>query len=103
MAVFYVLTAFAQIIAIIMLVLSTGGLTFRELKGDMFEVLRRGETEKEIIIPLSEEAKKKIKSAQEEAQRRADRDEKGPTVYTVDDAAAKPPLPPKPSGPLPLE
>lgn len=105
-AVFYVLTAFAQIIAIVMLVLSTGGLTFRELKGDMIEVLRRGETEKEIIIPLSDEAKKKIKSAQEEAQRRADRDEKGPTVYTIDDAAAKPPAPPKRPevpGTLPLE
>ncbi|HEX4053544.1 MAG TPA: hypothetical protein VHX86_04695 [Tepidisphaeraceae bacterium] len=105
-AVFYVMTAFAQIIAIVMLVLCTGGLTFRELKGDMIEVLRRGETEKEIIIPLSDEAKKKIKAAQEEAQRRADRDEKGSAVFTIGDTEAKPPAPAKPPGapgPLPLE
>jgi hypothetical protein len=105
-AVFYVLTAFVQIIAIVMLFLCTGGLTFRELKDDMIEVLRRGETEKEIIIPLSDEAKKKIQAAQEEAQRRADRDEKEPKAYKIDDPAAKPPAPAKPpaqAGPLPME
>ncbi len=37
-AVFYVLTAFTQIVAIGMLILSTGGLTLRELGGDVIEV-----------------------------------------------------------------
>jgi hypothetical protein len=108
-AVFYVLTAFTQIIAIVMLILSTGGLTLRELGGDVIEVLRRGETEKEIIIPLSDEAKKKIQANQAAAQRRVDRDQKEPQVFTIDDPAAKtPPPPPAPAkpdatGPLPLE
>jgi hypothetical protein len=107
-AVLYVLTAFAQIVAIVMLVLATGGLTFRELGGDMIEVLRRGETEKEIIIPLSEEAKQKMRAAQEANQRRDHHKEEAPTVYTIDDPARKPPTsppakPPAESGPLPLE
>jgi hypothetical protein len=113
-AVFYVLTAFTQIVAIVMLILATGGLTLRELGGDVIEVLRRGETEKEIIIPLSDEAKQKIHAAQAAAQRRADRDEKEPTVFTIDDPAGKspgsPPAPAKPApakpdaaGPLPLD
>jgi hypothetical protein len=110
-AVFYVLAALAQVIAIIMLVLSTGGLTFRELGGDMIEVLRRGETEKEIIIPLSDEAKRKIQAtqaAEAAAHRRAVRGEKEPEVFKIDDPAMKSPPPPsvaKPdaTGPLPLD
>ncbi len=46
-----------QIAALILLVLSVGGLTVKQLAGDMaraYEVLRRGETEKEIIIPIGE-------------------------------------------------
>jgi hypothetical protein len=108
-AVFYVLTAFTQIVAIVMLILSTGGLTLRELGGDVIEVLRRGETEKEIIIPLSDEAKRKIQAAQMAAQRRVDRDVKEPTVFTIDDPASQTPPPPPASakpdatGPLPLD
>jgi hypothetical protein len=108
----YVLGAFAQIIAVVMLFLSTGGLTFRALRGDMIEVLRRGEEEKEIIVPLSDEAKKTIRANQEAAARRAERDEAGPTVFTIDDPKAAPTTPPRhavppktppSSGPLPLE
>lgn len=112
-AVCYVLAAFAQIVAVVMLFLATGGLTFRALKGDMIEVLRRGEEEKEVIIPLSEEAKQQIKANQEAAARRVKRDEGEPKVYTIDDNAplspASPPAKPPPpktaqqSGPLPLE
>ena len=106
-AVCYVLGAFAQIIAVVMLFLATGGLTFRALKGDMIEVLRRGGEEKEVIIPLSEEAKKTIRANQEEAARRVKRDEGEPKVYTID-SSAEPVTPPTPktappSGPLPLE
>jgi hypothetical protein len=108
-AVFYVLTAFIQIISIVMLILSTGGLTLRELGGDVIEVLRRGETEKEIIIPLSDEAKKKIQANQAAAQRRVDREEKEPEVFKIDDPGVKPPVAPVPppkrdsAGPLPLD
>jgi hypothetical protein len=108
-AVCYVLAAFAQIIAVVMLFLATGGLTFRALRGDMIEVLRRGEEQKEVIIPLSEEAKKTIRANQEAASRRVKSDEGEPKVYTIDDPQA-PPAPahaavktPPPSGPLPLD
>jgi len=50
-----VLTGLLQLLALLLLVLCVGGLTVKELAGDMaraYEVIRRGETEKEIIIPL---------------------------------------------------
>lgn len=107
----YVLEAFGQLIAVVMLFLATGGLSFRALKGDMIEVLRRGEEEKEIIIPLSEEAKQKIRANQEEAARRVRRDEGEPKTYTIDEGPGKTSAPaprPAPKGPpssdpLPLE
>lgn len=48
-----------QLLGLLMLVLCVGGLTVRELAGDMakaYEVIRRGETEKEVIIPIGEGA-----------------------------------------------
>ena len=50
------LTGLLQIMAILLLVLCVGGLTVRELAGDMaraYEVMRRGEDEKEVIIPIA--------------------------------------------------
>jgi hypothetical protein len=50
-----VFTGLLQIVALVLLVLSVGGLTARQLAGDMaraYEVIRRGETEKEVIIPI---------------------------------------------------
>jgi hypothetical protein len=47
-----------QLLAFLLLVLCVGGLTVRELAGDMakaYEVIRRGETEKEVIIPLGDQ------------------------------------------------
>lgn len=52
----YLLGAMLQAGAILLLFLSAGGITWRELAGDMkqaIEVIRRGREEKEIIIPLS--------------------------------------------------
>ena len=57
-----VATAVLQVVAIVLLFLSAGGLSVRGLTKDMvgaFEVLRRGETEKEIIIPLGDQFEKK--------------------------------------------
>jgi len=51
----YSATGVLQVIAIFLLFLSAGGITWRALAGDMakaYEVIRRGEEEKEIIIPL---------------------------------------------------
>ena len=48
-----------QVIAFLLLVLSVGGLTVRQLAGDMakaYEVIRRGETKKEVIIPIGDQA-----------------------------------------------
>jgi hypothetical protein len=50
-----VFTGLLQIVALVLLVLCVGGLTARQLAGDMaraYEVIRRGETEKEVIIPI---------------------------------------------------
>jgi hypothetical protein len=58
----YAMAGVLQVSAIVLLFLSAGGLTWRELGGDMrraFEVIRRGEEEKEIIIPLTGQMPKK--------------------------------------------
>ena len=50
------MTGLLQIGAILLLILSAGGLSARELAGEMkraYEVIRRGEEEKEVIIPIS--------------------------------------------------
>ncbi|HMB96349.1 MAG TPA: hypothetical protein VKK61_09945 [Tepidisphaeraceae bacterium] len=52
----YAAVAFLQIAAIVLLFLAAGGITWRELADDMkdaYEVIRRGETDREIVIPLS--------------------------------------------------
>ena len=52
------MTGMLQIGAILLLILSTGGLSARELAGEMkraYEVIRRGEEEKEVIIPITGE------------------------------------------------
>src|SRR5581483_1441814 len=51
----YAMAALLQILAIVVLILATGGQSLGELSGEMgraFEVIRRGEEEKEIIIPI---------------------------------------------------
>lgn len=51
-----------QVAAIVLLFLSAGGLTVRGLTREMlgaFEVIRRGETSKEVIIPIGNEQKEK--------------------------------------------
>ena len=48
-----------QISALILLVLSCGGLSWKQLAGEVteaIEVIRRGETEKEVIVPLRGDA-----------------------------------------------
>ena len=60
-------TALLQMAAIVMLVLCVGGLTVRDLAGDMsnaFEVVRRGGEEKEVIIPLPAHMEEKRREAQ---------------------------------------
>jgi len=49
-------TCLLQIVAIITLFLSAGGITLKQLGGDMaraYEVIRRGEEEKTVIVPIT--------------------------------------------------
>jgi hypothetical protein len=49
-------TGILQIVAILMIILCVGGMTMHELRGDLanaYEVIRRGEEKKEVIIPMT--------------------------------------------------
>jgi len=55
------LTGILQVCAIVLLFLAAGGITLRELGAEMgraYEVIRRGENEKTVIVPLSGEMPK---------------------------------------------
>jgi len=55
------LTGILQVCAIVLLFLAAGGITLRELGAEMgraYEVMRRGENEKTVIVPLSGEMPK---------------------------------------------
>jgi len=56
-----VVIGFFQFVAVLMLVMCAGGLTPRKLAGELgraYEVIRRGEEEKEVIVPLTGEMPK---------------------------------------------
>ncbi len=102
----YVALGFLQAATVLLLFLSAGGLTVRGLSSEMmgaFEVIRRGETEKEIIIP----------SGGRKEPRRTARDTVGepgqPIDLTTDGSDAYPSRrnKPKPAededGPIPLD
>jgi hypothetical protein len=79
-----------QVAALVLLVLSTGGLSLRELTGEFrnaFEVIRRGESEKEIIVPLTGEMPKSRR-------RDVEFDEPVPAPQTIDVPPGSPPPPP---------
>lgn len=97
-----VLTGIVQMAGIAMSVMSTGGLGAKQLAGELsrsYEVMRRGEESKEVIIPLEGTRKKQ--------------DEQERVVYTIDTptpmptpGAVKPPGPAKPptsDSPIPLD
>jgi len=99
----YVMSGLLQIVAIVMLVLATGGLSVSELVDDVkgsYEVTRRGDEGKEIIIPLPPDAPRPMRN-----------DEPERVVYKIDDpvapippdAPATPVVPPRSSEPLPVE
>jgi hypothetical protein len=57
----YFLCSVLTVGALLLFFLAAGGLTWKELAGDMshaFEVIRRGETTKEVIVPLTGEMPK---------------------------------------------
>jgi hypothetical protein len=88
------LTGLAQVVAIVLLILCVGGMSVKELAGDLgkaYEVIRRGETEKEIIVPLTGE-------------RTMPREPAPPPAYTVNPPPNTEPAPMRPdNAPLPVE
>jgi hypothetical protein len=96
------LTAVLQIGAIFLLILSAGGLTVKDLAGDLadtFEVIRRGGEEKEIIIPRKGEPPKprKLRSdiADEAQPQRIDLDAELRSAHPPPPAAPPPPAQPR--------
>lgn len=81
------ITGLLQLFALIMFFLAAGGMSVGELAGELkrsYEVIRRGEDEKTVIIPLTGEVPRK-------------RDE--PAIQRIDLPATTPP----PTGSLPVE
>jgi hypothetical protein len=101
-----IITASLQVVSVVLLYMAAGGLSARGLSTDMmgaFEVIRRGETEKEVIIPIGgqKERKKPARQSVGEPGERID--------LTTDDSD---PYPPKKrstpkiedgDGPIPLD
>lgn len=88
-----VLTGVAQMIAMILLFLSAGGLSMGEFAGELkgtYEVIRRGQEEKEVIVPITGEQPRS---------RDRDNDEAPTTVHVIN----SPPPPADHHGPVPLE
>jgi hypothetical protein len=82
-----VMGGFLTIAAMILLVLATGGLSLKDLGGEFlsaFEVIRRGESEKEVIVPLTGEMPKPRKP-------RPESETPGSTVPIAPAAAEKKP------------
>lgn len=87
------LNGLLQLAALFLLVLSTGGLSLKDFAGEFknaIEVIRRGESEKEIIVPLTGEVPKPRKPR---AAASIDPDEER-VVHTIE----TPPPPPPPAG-----
>ena len=92
-----VIIGFLQLIAVTMLVMCAGGMNIKSLAGDMgraYEVIRRGEEEKEVIIPLTG------------VQPKGKYEEVKPERINLDAPEAPPPAPPPPKPPegqIPVE
>ena len=93
--VMYFLNALFQIGAICVLFLSAGGITWRDLGGEMlhaFEVIRRGEDQKEVIVPLRGEQPKRKEDAEAPPERiPLDEVEPQRPAPPVDETGTRPP------------
>ena len=94
-----------QLLAIVMLFLSAGGISVKQFGGDMaraFEVIRRGEEEKEIIIPRSDMPPRGPATGASAGARRGTDDDEERRVETLDmPAGAGWPTQPPPGGARP--
>jgi hypothetical protein len=104
-----VFTGLLQVATLILLVLSVGGLSMRELAGEMadaYEVIRRGETQKEVVIPISGQMKRRPSAAAAAPpavdDEDEDEDEEGHKVFHIDSGPTTAD-PHPPGGAIPLE
>jgi hypothetical protein len=99
-----VVIGFLQFVGVMMLVMCAGGLSAKSLASEMsnaYEVIRRGEQQKEVIIPLTgAQAKSKAHVADED-------DDEGRVVYSINSPQVPPTPNPEPPTPadksIPLE
>ncbi|HEV8606756.1 MAG TPA: hypothetical protein VGQ99_15380 [Tepidisphaeraceae bacterium] len=92
----YVLAEIFRLVTFILLVLCAGGLSLHELTGEVFrsfEVMRRGDTEKTVIIPLTGQ-KPKPREPQQEPE--------DTPRHTINDPTPPPPSQPNPAS-IPLD
>jgi hypothetical protein len=91
-----VIIGFLQLVSVMTLVLCAGGMNIKTLAGEMrgaYEVIRRGEEEKQVIVPLSGEMPKARSRASDEA----------PPRINIETPAAPPPPSSPPDSQLPME
>src|SRR5258705_14004070 len=70
-----VMDGFLTIAALVLIVLATGGLSLKDLAGEFksaIEVIRRGESDKEVIVPLTGEMPKPRRTESREEERRVE-------------------------------
>ena len=94
-----VMDVLLTIAALVMIVLATGGLSLKDLAGEFknaIEVIRRGESDKEVIVPLTGEMPKPRRTESHEEERRVE-------VINTPDAPVQPQRPVGNSTSIPLE
>lgn len=82
-----VMNGLLTIVSLVLIVLATGGLSLKDLAGEFknaIEVIRRGESDKEVIVPLTGEMPKPRRQAEEESPRH---------VETIDTPVSHPTAP----------
>jgi hypothetical protein len=107
------ITGLLQLGAFVLLFLSAGGITMKELAGEMgraYEVMRRGEEEKTVIVPLTGEMPKPRQQPGETRPPAATGTESAPSVEKIDlppkagwPTQAPQSKPPPPDSSIPLE
>jgi hypothetical protein len=98
-----VMDGFLTIAALVMIVLATGGLSIKDLTGEFksaIEVIRRGESDKDVIVPLTGEMPKPRRTEPREEERRVEPIETPAAPVTP---AAQPPRAAGDSASIPLE
>lgn len=89
-----VIDAACQIAAVVLLFLAAGGMSIGQLAGEFgraYEVMRRGEDQKTVIIPLSGQQQRRYEQE--------DDDEEAPTRYEINTQPAPAPPPPAAENP----